>query len=205
MARINEFLNRHLSMENKLRWVPLDNAAKIYPAARSQKWSNVFRLSATLTENVDREILQSALDVTVRRFPAMAVRLRRGFFWYYLEQLKEAPKIRQEHSYPLTRMSRQETRRCAFRVIVHGKRIALDIFHSLTDGNGGLIFLKTILAEYLYQKYGLRMVCWAVWRHRHGRRWRTASSNMPVPWLQAGRPPMPTGWTAPGNRRIFSM
>ena len=157
MTRINEFLNRHLSMENKLRWVPLDNAAKIYPAARSQKWSNVFRLSATLTEEVDREILQAALDVTVRRFPTMAVRLRRGFFWYYLEQLKEAPRIRQEHSYPLTRMSRQETRRCAFRVIVHGKRIALEIFHSLTDGNGGLIFLKTLLAEYLYQKYGLRI------------------------------------------------
>lgn len=157
MSRINSFLNRHLSQENKLRWVPLDNAAKIYPAARSQKWSNVFRLSATLTEEVDREVLQSALDVTVRRFPAMAVRLRRGFFWYYLEQLKDAPEIRQEHSYPLTRMSRQETRNCALRVIVHGKRIAVEIFHSLTDGNGGLVFLKTLLAEYLHQKHGLRI------------------------------------------------
>lgn len=157
MDRINEFLNRHLSPENKLRWVPLDNAAKIYPAARSQTWSNVFRLSATLTEEVDREVLQSALDVTVRRFPTMAVQLRRGFFWYYLEQLKEAPRIREEHSYPLTRMSRQETRNCALRVIVHGKRIALEIFHSLTDGNGGLVFLKTLIAEYLHQKHGLRI------------------------------------------------
>jgi hypothetical protein len=42
-------------------------------------------------------------------------------------------------------------------VIVHGKRIALEIFPSLTDGNGGLIFLKTLLAEYLYQKHGLRI------------------------------------------------
>ena len=157
MARINDFLNVHLSQENKLRWVPLDNAAKIYPATRSQTWSNVFRLSATLTEEVDREILQSALDVTVRRFPAMAVRLRRGFFWYYLEQLKEAPRIREEHSYPLTRMSHEETRQCAFRVIVFGRRIALEIFHSLTDGNGALVFLKTLIAEYLHQKHGLRI------------------------------------------------
>jgi hypothetical protein len=157
MDRINEFLNHNLSPENKLRWVPLDNAAKIYPAARSQTWSNVFRLSATLTEEIDREILQSALDVTVRRFPTMAVRLRRGFFWYYLEQLKEAPRIREEHSYPLTRMSRRETRNCALRVIVHGRRIALEIFHSLTDGNGALVFLKTLVAEYLNQKYGLRI------------------------------------------------
>ena len=157
MDRIGDFLNRHLSRENRLRWMPLDNAAKIYPAARSQKWSNVFRLSVTLTEEVDRQVLRSALDVTVRRFPAMAVRLRRGFFWYYLEQLQSAPEIRQEHSYPLTRMSRQETRNCALRVIVHGKRIAVEIFHSLTDGNGGLVFLKTLIAEYLQQKHGLRI------------------------------------------------
>ena len=152
---INEFLNRHLSPENKLRWLPLDNAAKIYPAARSQNWSNVFRLSATLTEEIDVPVMQSALDVTVRRFPSMAVRLRRGFFWYYLEQLAVAPRIREEHSYPLTKMSREEIRQCAFRVIVHGKRVAIEMFHSLTDGNGGLIFLKTLVAEYLQQKYGL--------------------------------------------------
>ena len=153
--RINRFLNRYLAPENKLRWVPLDNAAKIYPAARNQNWSNVFRLSATLTEAVDAEILQSALDVTVRRFPSMAVRLRRGFFWYYLEQLQSAPKVRGEHSYPLARMPKEETRQCAFRVIAYGNRIAVEMFHSLTDGNGALIFLKTLVAEYLHQKHGL--------------------------------------------------
>ena len=157
MDALNQFLNVHLSPENKLRWLPLDNAAKIYPAARSQKWSNVFRLSATLTEPVDVPVLQSALDVTVRRFPAMAVRLRRGFFWYYLEQLKSAPEIMTESSYPLTRMTHRETRRCAFRVIAHGNRIAVEMFHSLTDGNGALVFLKTLLAEYLQQKHSLRV------------------------------------------------
>lgn len=143
--------------EQKLHWVPLDNAAKIYPAARSGKWSNVFRLSATLSEDVDVAVMQSALNVTVRRFPAMAVRLRRGFFWYYLQQLSEAPKIRRESSYPLTPMSREETRRCAFRVIVYRSRVALEMFHSLTDGNGALVFLKTLLAEYLLQKYGIEV------------------------------------------------
>ena len=157
MDAINCFLNEHLSPENKLRWMPLDNSAKIYPAARSQNWSNVFRLSATLTEDIDVPVMQSALDVTVRRFPSMAVRLRRGFFWYYLEQLSAAPKIRTENSYPLTKMSREETRACAFRVIVYGKRVALELFHSITDGNGALIFLKTLVAEYLQQKHGVHI------------------------------------------------
>ena len=152
---INQFLNRVLSPEHKLRWMRLDNAAKIYPAAARQNWSNVFRLSATLYETVDVAVLQSALDVTVRRFPSIATRLRRGAFWYYLQQISEAPAIREESSYPLLRMSRKEIRRCAFRVIVYKRRIAVEIFHSLTDGNGALIFFKTLLAEYLQQKHSI--------------------------------------------------
>lgn len=136
-----------------LRWVKLDNAAKIYPAAQRQNWSNVYRLSATLTEPVDTTALQSALDVTVPRFPSIAARLRKGLFWYYLQQLESAPPIQEEYSYPLTRMSRKEIRRCAFRVIVYQNRIAVELFHSLTDGTGALVFLKTLLAEYLFQKY----------------------------------------------------
>ena len=154
---IGGFLNTHMCREQKLRWFPLDNAAKIYPAARRQNWSNVFRLSATLTENVDREVLKSALDVTIRRFPSIAARLRKGAFWYYLQQVPQVPEIREETSYPLVRMSREEMRTCAIRVIVYGRRIAVEFFHSLTDGNGALIFLKSLLAEYLQQKHGIRI------------------------------------------------
>ena len=152
---INHFLSQHISEENKLRWMPLDNAAKIYPAARSHNWTNAFRLSATLKEEVDTKVLQSALDVTIRRFPSLGTRLRKGLFWYYLQQVSHAPAIRQEMSYPLTRMTRKDLRDCALRVIVYHNRIAVEFFHSLTDGNGGVIFLKALVAEYLQQKYHL--------------------------------------------------
>ena len=152
---INQFLNKYMSEENKLRWVKLDNAAKIYPAARRRNWSNVFRLSATLKEPVDVPVLQSALDVTVRRFPSIAARLRKGLFWYYLQQLPAAPSVSPEYSYPLARMDTKETRKCAFRAIAYENRIAVEFFHSLTDGNGALVFLKTLVAEYLQQKYGI--------------------------------------------------
>ena len=140
---------------HKMRWFPLDNAAKIYPAARNENWSNVFRVSATLKEKVDKEVLGVALETTIKRFPSFAVRLRSGAFWYYLEQLPCAPQIREENSYPLTRMSKKETRNCAFRVLVYEERIAVEIFHSLTDGNGAMIFLKSLVAEYLEQKHGI--------------------------------------------------
>lgn len=140
--------------KKQLLWLRLDNAAKIYPAARSQNWSNLYRVSATLTEDIDLAVMQSALDVTVGRFPSIAARLRRGIFWYYLQQLEEAPKIRTELSYPLARMSRLEARKCALRVIVYRSRVAVELFHSLTDGSGAMTFLQSLVAEYLQQKYG---------------------------------------------------
>ena len=142
-----------------LRWVRLDNAAKIYPAARRRNWSNLFRQSVTLCEDVDVDVLRSALDVTVKRFPSIAARLRKGLFWYYLQQVEETPEITEEKSYPLCFMDREEIRRCAMRVIVHRERIAVEFFHSLTDGTGALIFLKTLTAEYLEQKYKITVPC----------------------------------------------
>ena len=143
----------------KLQWMALDNAAKIFPAARRRNWSNVFRLSATLTEAVDKDALKCALEVTVRRFPSMAVRVRPGFFWYYIEQIPQAPEIVEEKSYPLVRMPFDDIRKCAFRVIVYDRRIAVEFFHAVTDGNGGLLFLKTLVAEYILQKYGVTVPC----------------------------------------------
>lgn len=141
--------------ERKLKWMRIDNAGKIYPAARSSRWNNIYRLSMTLTEEVDREVLQSALDVTVRRFPSIAVRLRRGVFWYYLEEIPHAPKVMEEKCYPLVRMPFDDIRHCAFRVISYKNRIACEFFHSLTDGTGALVFLKTLVAEYISEKYGI--------------------------------------------------
>lgn len=156
-ALISDFIKRNMPRDNerKLRWMHLDNSAKIYPASATSRWSNVYRLSATLTEPIDREVLQSALDVTVRRFPSIAVRLCRGTFWYYLEEIAHAPEIKEELSYPTARMPFDDIRSCAFRVLVYKRRIAVEYFHALTDGNGGLVFLKTLVAEYISQKYSV--------------------------------------------------
>lgn len=156
-GKIRKFIKDVVPLQKKLKWMSLDNVAKIYPASRNRGWSNVFRLSATLDEKIDKEIMQVALDVTVRRFPSIAVRLKRGFFWYYLEEIPCAPDIMDEKPYPLSRMFLDDIRKCAFRVIVYESRLALEFFHAVTDGNGGLIFLKSLIAEYLYQRYGIKV------------------------------------------------
>ncbi len=143
----------------QLPWVRLDTAATIFPAASRKNWSNVFRESITLTEDVHVDVLRDALDATVKRFPSICTRLRRGLFWYYLQQVEEAPEVMRESSYPLVYMSREEIRRCAIRVLVYHNRIAVEFFHSVTDGTGGMIFLKTLVAEYLERRYGIKIPC----------------------------------------------
>ena len=155
MEEINRFLTQNLSPARSLRWMRLDNAAKIYPAAKRRNWNNFFRISATLTEPIDTAVLASALDVTARRFPSIAVHLRRGVFWYYLEEIPKTPSIQPEKSCPLAHAPFHEVRQCAFRVLVYKNRVAVEFFHALTDGTGALVFVKTLLAEYLSEKYGL--------------------------------------------------
>lgn len=140
-------------------WFKLDNAAKIYPASHSRYWSNLYRISATLYEDVDLRVLEQALKNTIPRFPSIAARLSEGLFWYYLRPINKVPNIMAEYSYPLAHMSKKEMKNCAFRVIVYRKRIAVEIFHSLTDGTGGMIFFKSLIAEYLELKHNIEIPC----------------------------------------------
>lgn len=132
----------------------LDNAAKIYPAAKKRNWKALFRLSADLSEEIEPAILEEALTSTLARFPGFALKLKRGLFWYYLEHNEGQPDLRQDEAYPCAHMNFEENKGFMFRVLYYKHRIAVEIFHALTDGTGGLCFLKTLVAEYLRLKYG---------------------------------------------------
>lgn len=144
-------------MKNKQpprQWYKLDNAAKIYPASMRRNWTALFRLSATLREPVDPDTLELALHSTLNRFPTFALRLRKGLFWFYLEQVDGTPGVQPDVANPLVRMDLKANNGFMFRIRYHDNRIAMEIFHALTDGTGGMCFLKTLVAEYLRLKHG---------------------------------------------------
>ena len=137
------------------KWFRLDTAALIFPAIARRDWSNAFRVSATLAEAVDPELLRRAADDLRPRFPSFFVTLRKGFFWYYLEESGQPVRVQDDYAYPLTFMSRRELRRSCLRILCYKNRIAVEFFHSLTDGYGGSVFLCNLTARYLELKYGL--------------------------------------------------
>lgn len=134
-------------------WVKLDNAGKIYPAARRRNWMMMFRLSATLKEEIDPEVLVLAQERVLKRLPYFAYRLRHGMFWYYMERTDSAPPVEWDVNNPCVPMQGRGNGFC-FRVRWYERRIAVEFYHVLTDGAGGMVFLKTLVAEYLRLKYG---------------------------------------------------
>ena len=140
-------------------WYRLDTAALIFPAITRRDWSNAFRVSACLKDEVDAEILQQAVDALRPRFPSYYVTLRKGVFWYYLEESREPVRVQNEYAYPLTFMSSRELKQNCLRVLVYKNRIAAEFFHSLADGRGGSVYLCNLIACYLELKEGISIPC----------------------------------------------
>lgn len=134
------------------KWYKLDNAAKLYPAIRSRKWTAIFRLSVKLYERVDKALVQQALDTTLQRMGVFSCRLKAGLFWYYFEKNKRQATVQEDAINPCIRLYTKDSDGYLFRVRTHEKRISLEVFHSVSDGFGGVTFIKTLVAEYLKLK-----------------------------------------------------
>ena len=112
----------------------------------------MFRVSVTLDEDVDRDILGSALETTVERFPSFRYSVRNGLFWWFLQKLENKPSVAPPS--PLRPFSLNANGGYMFRLSSDGRRLDLDVFHALTDGTGAMTFLLSLTAEYLRLRYG---------------------------------------------------
>ena len=129
-------------------WIRLDNAAKIFPPTSQGADSGVFRLSCELAEPVKPDLLQQALEQALAQYPHMQTVLRRGLFWYYLEQSSLHPQVVQEQTPPCTPLY-HGSHSLLFQLSYWRAKVNLEVFHVLADGSGAISFFQTILIHYL--------------------------------------------------------
>lgn len=134
---------------NPDEWYPLDSAAKVYPLSMTRSRMSIFRIAANMDEKVVPEILQLALLSVMKRFPTFATTLKRGIFWHYLDARRKRFVAEKEYSIPCAPIKLNTIKDQVFRLTYFNNRIALEVFHCVTDGYGGMVFLRTLLAEYL--------------------------------------------------------
>ena len=72
--------------KTNVKWDRLDNTAHLFPVIANESMSSVYRISVTLSEEVDKELLQEALNRVLPFFDIFNSRMRKGFFWYYFER-----------------------------------------------------------------------------------------------------------------------
>lgn len=131
------------------RWYKIDNTGKIFHAVSNASNSSVYRVAMMMKESVDAVLLQDALDKVIKRFPMLAVKVRKGFFWDFMEDNDEQLHIQKETTYPCYPMNPKENSGYLIRVLYFQRRVSVEIFHSLTDGGGAVEFLKSLIYQYL--------------------------------------------------------
>ena len=137
----------------KPRWYKIDNAGVLYTSLQKDTYSAVYRFSAVMTTPVNPEILQLALDRTIKRFPGFHMRMKKGLFWHYFEpDSRPGPFVMSDIANPCTPIRFQDKRSRLVRVYYYQSRISIEVFHAVSDGAGALIFLRTLLAVYLREQ-----------------------------------------------------
>ena len=130
-------------------WVRLDNASNIFLAAWTDADPKVFRITAEVDDDIDPALLQQALDATFDRYPLYHAVLRRGIFWYYLQDSDLRPTVTPDLRHTWAPLHHPDRKELLFRVVHHHRRISLEVFHALSDGTGALWFLTDLLTAYL--------------------------------------------------------
>lgn len=134
----------------EIRWDKLDNTANLFPVIAGESMTNVYRISVKLKEEIQPELLQEALNKVLPRMDGFNLRLRRGVFWYYFEENgKKAPKVVEENTFPCRFIHPSSNRDYLFRVTYYSCKINLEVFHVLTDGMGGINFIRELTYQYL--------------------------------------------------------
>lgn len=130
-------------------WYPLDNAAKLYPAVSNARRPYQFFFSALMAEEVKKESLELAVNRILARVPTFRTRLKKGIFWYYLEENKLPFLVREEPADFLGYRDARENNDYLFSLYYRANKITLVCFHALSDGGGAMSVFQEILFEYL--------------------------------------------------------
>ena len=137
-------------------WYKLDNVGKLYSSLKGLKKPNVFRFSATLTEEVDELTLLEALKETLIVYPFFNVSLKQGLFWYYLEESNIKPTVKPE-ILPITERIYTSSDDVLYRVNYYKNRINLEVSHIIADGKGTTDFFTTLVSNYLGLKHKVKV------------------------------------------------
>jgi len=113
----------------------------------------VFRISVVLKSRINIRSLYMAVEAIENRFPYYKVKLKKGFFWYYLDY-ENIPFTVEADLRQLCRSFRSGGTTLLLRILVNKNILSVEFSHILADGHGAFEFFKTLLLTY-FEKCGI--------------------------------------------------
>ena len=133
--------------------VPLEQAGLFYASISDKPMEGMFRISATLKDDVDAGMLQDALDTVTRRIPYMQYVYDGEFILSSLVDTGKPLKAVEDYGHPMIPINWKAGNPLC-QLSWKGRTVSIDAFHALTDGHGALVMLMSVLGEYIKRKYG---------------------------------------------------
>ncbi|MDE7372557.1 MAG: hypothetical protein K2N18_00680 [Clostridia bacterium] len=126
----------------------LDSSAAFYPYFTTKKTQSMYRVGATLKDEIDKDILKRAVNDAINRFPLYKTKLAKGYGAYYLKSNDKPVEVFGADGKILKPINPKLTNGYQFRLACAGNKVTLEIFHALTDANGAIKFLAAIIRRY---------------------------------------------------------
>lgn len=130
----------------------LGPASTMFLIGRNEQRNYLIRLSATLYEPIEETILQTALEMTIEKYPYFFIRFIGVQNRLFAEPAMCIPAVKENRDTSSLKLW-EGHKNCEARVTYSGKIIFLEFFHAISDGKGGMEFLTYLTAAYLSLRY----------------------------------------------------
>lgn len=123
-----------------------DSAGIIYPYVATDDWCSVYRIESKLKKPLDLPALKSAVEEMRKEYPYYFSKIARYKRHFVLVPGGDK-NVMDENIYPFCRPFDIENEPLS-RVIYDSETVAVEMFHVLADGRGGLNFFKELMKKY---------------------------------------------------------
>ena len=111
------------------------------------------RMKLRLADEIDDDMLKSAVEKTQQRFPYLSLRMRKNEQEYYYEENPSPVAV--INTDERIALNSDQTNFHVWAVCYCEDRLYLDIYHGIADGTGMYMVLSTLLYYYCVQRYGV--------------------------------------------------
>ena len=127
---------------------PMDASGTVYPYFADDVIHHSFTMEVSLDRDIEPDRLRKVTERMCERFPTLFVRLHTDAFGYKLEHVHDVTPFIMPRPPILNRPYDLKHNENLIRITYRGNRLAVECFHSVTDGSGAITLLKSIVAEY---------------------------------------------------------